>query len=293
MVSLRTDAVTVEVVHELERDRVRALLLKGPSIAGWLYEQGESRPYVDADLLVEPAQLEAAARVLGRLGFERSIDQVVAESFAEPHAVTWLRYRDRVAVDLHWRLPGVSADSHAAWRRLSMQTAPIRVGHSQLETLTEDGRALHLALHAIHNGRQVDQSMSDLARGLDRLDDATWRSAAQLAEELDAVMAFSAGLRLTAEGVALADRLSLPDRLSERWILWGQTPPPGALRLHELASAPGISAKARFLASTLVPPPSVIRGLYPEARRGVVRSCSPIYVGLLRRSAVRRRQSGP
>ncbi len=281
MQSLQIDAVTVEVVRELERGRVRSLLLKGPSIAGWLYDRGESRPYLDADLLVDPAELEAAARVLRRLGFERSTDQIVAESFAEPHAVTWLRYRDRVAVDLHWRLPGVRAEPPAAWRRLSRQTEPISVGHAELEALTEDGRALHLALHAIHDGREADQSMSDLVRGLERLDDATWRSAAQLAEELDAVTAFSAGLRLTAEGAALADRLSLPDRLPERWILWGQTPPPGALRLHELATVPGVGAKARFLASTLLPPPSVIRGLYPEARDGT----GALLLAYLRRGA--------
>ena len=268
MLRLRIDAFTVEVVRELEKDRVRALLLKGPSIAGWLYDRGESRPYVDADLLVDPGQLETAAEGLTRVGFERSADETVAESFAEPHAVTWRRSRDRAAVDLHWRLPGVSADPRRAWQRLSSEAEPIRVAHAELEALPEAARALHLALHAIQNGREVDQSMSDLARGLERLDDATWRSAAQLAEDLDAVMPFSAGLRLTVEGAALADRLSLPSRLPERWILWGQTPPPGALRLHELVSAPRVSGKARFLAATLMPPPSYIRALYPEARRG-------------------------
>ena len=265
---LYIDVFTVEVVRELESDRVRALLLKGPSIAGWIYDRGESRPYVDADLLVDPRQLESAAVVLRRLGFERLADETVAESFAEPHAVTWKRSRDRAAVDLHWRLPGVSGDPHQAWQRLSSQAEPIRVANEDLETLPEAARALHLSLHAIQNGREVDQSISDLTRGLERLDDATWRSAAKLAEDLDAVMAFTAGLRLTAEGGDLADRLSLPSRLPERWLLWGQTPPPGALRLQELVSAPGVSGKARFLAATLMPPPSYIRGLYPEARTG-------------------------
>lgn len=283
LLSLQIDVFTVEVVRELKGRQVRALLLKGPSIASWLYDRGESRPYVDADLLVDPGQLEAAAEVLTGLGFERSADQSVGESFAEPHAVTWLRDRDSAAVDLHWRLPGVSADPHIAWQRLSAQTEPIRVAHSELEALPEAGRALHLALHAIHDGREGRQSMSDLARGLERLDEATWRSATQLAEDLDAVMPFSAGLRLTAEGAALADRLSLPSRVPERWVLWGQTPPPGALRLHELGAAPGIRGKARFLAATLVPPPSYIRALYPDARGGT---------GALLRAYLRRGAAG-
>ena len=268
MVNLRIDAFTVEVVRELAREEVRAVLLKGPSIAGWLYDQGESRPYLDADLLVDPRRVEAAAEVLTGLGFDRSADQSVGESFAEPHAVTWVRDQDRAAVDLHWRLPGVSADPHRAWLQLSAETEPIRVAHADLEALPEAARALHLALHAIHNGGGADQSMSDLARGLERLEDATWRDAARLAEDLDATMPFTAGLRLTADGGALADRLSLPSRLSERWILWGQTPPPGTLRLHELSSAAGARAKTRLLTAALVPSPSYMRGLYPEARAG-------------------------
>ncbi len=268
MVNLRIDVFTVEVVRGLARGDVRAVLLKGPSIAGWLYDRGESRPYLDADLLVDPDRFEAAAEVLAGLGFERSADQSVAESFGEPHAVTWARDEDRAAVDLHWRLPGVSADPHRAWLRLSAETEPVHVAHANLEALCEPGRALHLALHAIHDGGGADQSMSDLARGLERLEDATWRDAARLAEDLDATMPFTAGLRLTAVGAALADRLSLPSRLPERWILWGQTPPPGTLRLHELASASGARAKLRLLATALVPPPSYMRGLYPEARAG-------------------------
>ena len=266
MGNLRIDAFTVEVVRELARREVRAVLLKGPSIAGWLYDRGESRPYLDADLLVDPNQVEAAADVLRELGFERSADQSVAESFAEPHAVTWVRDQDRAAVDLHWRLPGVSADPQRAWLRLSAETEPIRVAHADLEALGEPARALHLALHAIHDGGGANQAMSDLARGLQRLGDATWRDAARLAEDLDATMPFTAGLRLTAEGAALADRLSLPSRLSERWVLWGQAPPAGSLRLHELSSAAGARAKLRLLAAALVPPPSYMRGLYPEAR---------------------------
>lgn len=265
---LQIDAFTVEVVRSLEEDQVRALLLKGPSIAGWLYDRGESRPYVDADLLVDPRQFEAASKVLAGLGYKRLVDESVEEGFAEPHAVAWRRPPDDAAVDLHWRLPGVSADPHRAWRLLSAETEPIRIGEAELEALPQAARALHLALHAIHDGREGVQAMSDLARGLERLDDATWRSAAQLAEGLEAVMPFSAGLRLTADGAALADRLSLPSRVSQRWILWGQTPPPGALRLHELGAAPGVSGKARFLVATLFPPPSYIRALYPDARRG-------------------------
>ena len=280
MLRLQIDAYTAEVVRGLDQAQVRALLLKGPSIANWLYDRGESRPYVDADLLVDPGQLEAAAAVLAGLGFERSADETVGESFAEPHAVTWRRPRDRAAVDLHWRLPGVSADPERAWQRLSAQAEPIRVANAELEALPEPARALHLALHAIHDGRQGVQAMADLSRGLGRLDDATWRAAAQLAEDLDAAMPFSAGLRLTAEGAVLADRLSLPSELSERWILWGQTPPPGALRLHELASAPGVRGKARFLAATMVPPPSYIRALYPEARGGT----GALLLAYLRRS---------
>ncbi|MCA1711243.1 MAG: nucleotidyltransferase family protein, partial [Actinobacteria bacterium] len=65
LASLAVDAQTAEVVQRLHQADVPCLLLKGPSIAGWLYNDGTPRPYGDSDLLVPPHAYATAAEVLG------------------------------------------------------------------------------------------------------------------------------------------------------------------------------------------------------------------------------------
>jgi Uncharacterised nucleotidyltransferase len=50
-VSLHLDAVTTEVVLALREAGIPSVLLRGPAIARWLYEDPTERSYVDTDLL--------------------------------------------------------------------------------------------------------------------------------------------------------------------------------------------------------------------------------------------------
>lgn len=57
---------------EFLQDRgIPALLLKGPTIAGWLYRDGTLRPYRDIDILVAPADWSRASIALAEIGFRR------------------------------------------------------------------------------------------------------------------------------------------------------------------------------------------------------------------------------
>jgi hypothetical protein len=69
--------------------------------------------------------------------------------------------------------------------------------------------ALQLALHTAQH-RGLTRQVQELELGLERADEATWRDAARLAAELDATGALATGLRFTAAGAALAERLELP-----------------------------------------------------------------------------------
>jgi glycosyltransferase involved in cell wall biosynthesis len=51
-------------VPALRDDGVRALLLKGRSIAGWLYDEPAERPYLDCDLIVAPQHHDRAEAAL-------------------------------------------------------------------------------------------------------------------------------------------------------------------------------------------------------------------------------------
>jgi len=93
MVSLSVDQQSAEVARSFNRTNIQCILLKGPSIARWLYVYGTSRPYGDSDLLVPPHAFEAATQVLIGLGF-RSVEEGRRPSERTPHATTYVRTSD-------------------------------------------------------------------------------------------------------------------------------------------------------------------------------------------------------
>jgi hypothetical protein len=102
------------------------------------------------------------------------------------------------------------------------------------------------------------------------MDRHSWKRAAVLAEELEAIDAFASGLRLLPEGAALADQLGLPSSQSVRTALHAATPPPVALGFDQLATSTSMRARVGIVAHKLVPPPGFIRYWWPPAARNRV-----------------------
>lgn len=67
--SLVIDGRCRTVVRQLERDGLPRILLRGATIAGWLYRDPTERTYNDLDVLVSPASRGAVIRSLGRVLF--------------------------------------------------------------------------------------------------------------------------------------------------------------------------------------------------------------------------------
>ena len=200
--SLRVDAVTAEVVSKLRESGVRTILLKGPSIAEWLYADGTFRSYGDTDLLVASETLQATSGALRAAGFR---EQPGVSSY------TWFRRSDRSIVDLHDTLFGVESPREEAWRALSEGTETMRVGGLEVEVLNRSARLLYIALHAAqHESHTFQQPLKDLERALRHADEQQWGEAAALATSLQAGPTFAAGLRLHPDGARLADRIKLP-----------------------------------------------------------------------------------
>jgi hypothetical protein len=265
--SLTVDLVTAEVMTALTNAGVPSILLKGPSVALWLYPGGAGRCYVDSDILVPLEGWAAAGRVLASLGFIDWMAGTTADE-QDPAATPWQRSRDRAAVDLHRSLRGLGVSPSDAWRVLSAQTEPMDVAGATVQVLTPPGRALNLALHAAHEGIQNRQCVEDLRRALDQLPPHPWDGAAELAARLGAEAAFAAGLRLLPAGEILATRLQLPVSRSVVVRLRAGTPPPLALGFAALGERPGWSAKLRFVQHNALPTAAFMRFSNPLARRG-------------------------
>src|SRR3954454_817802 len=91
--ALGRDLATAEAVEALRGVGVRSIVLKGPSIARWLYDDGSPRPYGDSDLLVSPERLGPAASALESIEYSLVLDDRLAPS-GDAHHLMWERDRD-------------------------------------------------------------------------------------------------------------------------------------------------------------------------------------------------------
>jgi hypothetical protein len=260
--SLSIDAVSAEIVTRLRAAGIRPILLKGPSLATWLYADGTPRPYTDTDLLVSPRDHPEAERMLAELGFERGRSGWQEVSFA------WRRVGDGSLVDLHSSLFGVEATPEKLWTELVARTESIRVGGAEVEAPNRGALAFHIALHAAQHGGDGGKPLEDLARALERASEVEWVDASALAAVVDAEPVFAAGLRRIAAGAGLATRLGLPDASSATIALHAEGAAPLVRGIEHVATAPNWAARLRFLRRKLMPPGRELRRRSALARRG-------------------------
>jgi Uncharacterised nucleotidyltransferase len=263
---LRLDAATADLLRQFDLAGIEVLLLKGRSIASWLYAERELRTYSDCDVLIAPYAVEAAEAVLGSLGFRPLFDDRRMPAWWREHASTW-GDDERLTVDLHRTLPGVGVNAAATWGALSADAGVVVVAGHPARTLALPARALHVALHAAQHGVGWPRPIEDLERALAASEDELWLSAAALARTLQATDAFVAGLCLAPAGEELAARLGLPPVRSVDVELRATSPPPVALGLEQVARADGTRARAEIVWRKFVPPPSFIRHWDPRAGR--------------------------
>jgi Uncharacterised nucleotidyltransferase len=265
--AIAVDVVAADVVTALRRAGIESILLRGPAIARWLYAEDEPRAYRDVDLFVEPEKRTEAEGVLARLGLvHRQAGFAPGEWVG--HASEWMCRRPSVVVDLHRGIEGVRAEPFELWMALSSGSRRIDVAGVSADVPGEPALALILALHAAHHGRHGGKLLEELRRAVERAGLETWRQALQLAERLEAVPSFAAGLRLVPEGAALAERLRLPVDGDRETALRAAGAHSTAIGFARLAATPGVRAKVALVARKLVPTPAFMRHWSRLARRG-------------------------
>jgi hypothetical protein len=265
MWNMRIDAATAEVVRRFRDRQIESIVLKGPAFSEW-YPPDSGRTYVDGDVWVAPAQLPTAETILAELGFAPTVDERGLPDWWQEHGSSWERARDRGKIDLHRNLQGVGLDPERTWEILWAQRIEFSVGGEHAYRLSEPGRVMYATMHAAHHGRGDPRGLTHLRAALSSVDDDAWARALALAGQLDALDAFGTGLRLLPDGVALAERIGVPDAMSVRTSLLASAPPPVALGFDQLANASGLDRLA-IVYRKLVPPPGFIRHWWPPAAR--------------------------
>ena len=271
MRSLALDAALAEIIRLLGPFGVHPLLLKGAGTARQLYDHVYERPYSDIDLLIAPEQFATTVSALGEAGFEPEPSFGDPEDPAGHHHEVMNRLEPiSIAVELHHSLYLLSAPAEQVWKLLSKDARSIEIAGEQVSVPSPPAAALIVVLHAVQHGVGAATPMADLAHALERVDPASWRTASELADALDARESFAAGLRLLPSGCELADQLGLPvdPALPRHFRLRAMTAPYTSFGVERLVTAENMTARLKLLLHEACPPPAFMRRWKPVARRG-------------------------
>jgi len=261
---MAVDGVTAEVTAAFDAAGIPSLLLKGPTLARWLYDGG-GRSYADTDLLVGPARIGDARTVLARLGFTPAFGSLPHPGMESPPSAPWVR--GPFALDLHETLPGARAPRERVWGSLEEGSVSFEVAGRRVRALGEPARLAHVALHAAHHGPGFRQPLRDLEEALAQVDEAIWVEAGRIADGLGAEDAFAGGLELTAEGRRLLHALGRSSGGAAGPVSRATARIPVTGGLERLRAARGARARARMVAAELFPSRAFMRWWSPLARR--------------------------
>jgi hypothetical protein len=262
---MRLDARTAELCDSFTRAGIDSILLKGPAIANWLYDDRSQRPYGDTDVLVAPDRFTDAEELLRDLGYTCLTTDI---PFDRPwHAHNWRKGDHHL--DLHKWLIGIGVSPEQAWNVFSKRTNRMEVGRRHVVILDEPARVMHIVLHAAQHGIRKKQPLLDLELAVMRVSRQVWQETVEVVYEMEAQAAFASGLSLIPKGSALSQTLGVAQGPVETAVaLRSAGSPVLSMGFEWLSSRPTMRDKMRFLRWKLFPPAAYIRMWRPLGQRG-------------------------
>jgi len=148
--SLRLTGELLRLLGCFEEKGITAIPIKGPVLAISTFGDIAGREFDDLDILVRPRDMDAARAVLTSLGYESEHDLDAEREAAfvrSEHAFRYLRERDGMVVELHWRLQdrylSFPFDTEELWKR----AATMALFGKQVRCLTPEDTVLFLCMH--------------------------------------------------------------------------------------------------------------------------------------------------
>jgi hypothetical protein len=159
----------VEMADLFTQNGIAAIPLKGCCLAARYYDDVSSRHAGDIDLLVAPADLARADRILKQVGcvqISSKTHDTVPESFVEDqHFVHHQSYltRNGIALELHFRLNQNPSLLPLQVSDIAARATLVRLGNTDLRTLPDDLQFLFLAIHGARHEWERLQWIYDIA----------------------------------------------------------------------------------------------------------------------------------
>ncbi|MEB3100767.1 nucleotidyltransferase domain-containing protein [Ferviditalea candida] len=146
-------------------EQIRALFLKGPVLADYLYGDLSLRSSMDLDLLIQSCDLYKMERLLVQLGYEKDdyIQSVLSDWKWRHHHITFLHPKKGIKLEIHWRLnpgPGKEPSFHQFWERKAL--SPLT--NHPVYMLGREDLFLFLITHGARHGWSRLRWLEDIRR---------------------------------------------------------------------------------------------------------------------------------
>ncbi len=249
-----SELLHAEVGYLLRRADIPCLHIKGPTVAQWLYAEGE-RDWGDVDILVPPSRMDDALATLVAAGMTEAFPGVNRQTCAD-HAVTLgyslrpgpPRGRGGRARSLRGHRSQCRSAFEELWRRREPTSSPTSTCGSR----TSPTRALLIALNTARAATALRRARTCAACSW-AADDEDWDSLIWLARRIEALPALRAGLELAdPAGATWSTDRARRRPVTPEWRLRVARAPRTALRLDEVAHLPW-SRRIPVIARWLVP----------------------------------------
>lgn len=271
------------VLKALDDGGIRILLFKGAALAFTHYAYSSDRPRLDADLLVAPAQRQAAAQVLERLGYRPP--PRIPGSLIQSQAVFEKTDELGVAhtIDLHWHISKPQIFAHLfPFDELAAAAVPVPA----LGPAARAPRAVHaLAIACVHRVAHHHGPDRDRPMWLTDIHLLASRLTPGEAAEFVAYAERHRIVRICADALTSAERAigrALPEPLAQLRAKAANVPrePTAAylepkmrrvdVLVNDLAALPSWRTRAQLLFEHVFPPRSYMQGTYGVKQPGVL-----------------------
>ncbi len=193
------------VTARMEKGGVELMTFKGPVLSWKAHGDVAWRQAGDLDLLVPPARVDTADRLLSELGYQmavpgRPLSAVQTSRYRArcPHYV-YFNSQQQSAIELHWRLMSNAALLPLGFEELYGRKEIVCLGNFALPTFCEADSFLHLCVHGAHHAWACLSWVYDVA-ALQRSCALDWPQIISTARRFGVE-------RLVAQASALCDRL--------------------------------------------------------------------------------------
>jgi Uncharacterised nucleotidyltransferase len=200
--SLRLTGELLRLVAAFEAKGISPIPIKGPLLALSSVGDVAGREFDDLDILVRPRELPVARAVLVSLGYtpEHVLDREQEAAFIRSeHAFRYMRRRDQMVVELHWRLQdrylSFPFDTEELWNR----AVTVSLFGKKVRCLTLEDTILFLCMHGAKHYWERLEWIACLPALLKANPAIQWPVVLKRAEQLGGIRILYLGLLLAHE----------------------------------------------------------------------------------------------